>query len=378
MTRHPIRVLHVLGSLNPGGVETWLINILRHMDRERFEMQFCTFGPEPGVFAPEAERLGGRVIPCPKGKNVWSLGRRFRGILREGRYDVVHSHVHYFSGAVLRWAQLEGVPMRIAHSHTTQDDKASAPFRSLYREMTRAWIHRYATHGLGASRGAAAGLFGDGWERDIRLRVLYYGIDLKPFEQPVDRAEVRREFGIPLDAPVIGHVGRFVEAKNHAFLLEIAHTVLAKHPTFHFLLVGDGPLRPAIEARARSFDLYGNIHFAGARHDVPRLMLGGMNLFLFPSIWEGLPIALLEAQAAGLPCVVSDSVSGEVQASERSIHFLPLTKRSYKWADDIILIMNRGLARESSVSRCDSMDLFSIEFSARELADFYSLTPFAG
>jgi glycosyltransferase involved in cell wall biosynthesis len=311
MAQKQIRILHTLGSLDPGGVETWLLNILKYIDREHFQFDFCTFGSRAGLNAKEVERLGGKILRCPKGPNLLSFRRRFRKILREGNYDVVHSHVHLFSGALLRWAKAEGVPVRIAHSHTSRDDRPNTPPRASYRRLMKSWIDRYATHGLAASRLAAAQLFGPEWESDTRFRVLYYGIELTPFQEPISREDVRGELGIPLDAPVVGHVGRFVQAKNHDFLMEIAGEILSRRPEIHFLLVGDGPLRPNIEAKARAMGLSGNMHFVGNRRDVPRLMRGAMDVFVLPSLWEGLPVTLIEAQAAGLRCIFSDVITGE-------------------------------------------------------------------
>ena len=371
MTRHPIRVLHVLGSLNPGGVETWLINILRHMDRERFEMHFCTFGPEPGVLAPEVERLGGCVIPCPIEKTDWLLGRRFRRILREGHYDIVHSHVLYFSGVVLRWAKQEGVSVRIAHAHSTSDGRPAVVWRRVYRNRMRACIRQNATAGFAASMDAAAVLFGPDWQRNEQRHLLYYGIELQPFEGPLDRAEMRRGFEIPEQAPIIGHVGRFVEAKNHRFLLQVARELLNKIPQAHFLLIGDGALREEIEAGARAMNLGNQLHFAGVRKDVPRLLRGAMDIFLFPSLWEGLGLALVEAQAAGLPCLVSDAVPRDAVVVPELMHYLRLSEGAEEWAAKLATLL-----QQSPKERCGDLSAlkqshFCIDRSVENLSELY-------
>ena len=251
MTERQIRILHVLGTMNPGGVETWLLHVLKFIDRSRFQFDICTFGREAGLHATEVEELGGRMIACPRDSNVWSFRKRFRRILGEGKYDVVHSHVTFFSGVVLRWAKAERVPVRIAHSHTSRDDKPDAPARRFYRRLMKEWIGRYATHGLGASRIAAAQLFGEDWQKDGRFDVLHCGIDLRPFSSLVDQDRVRRELGIPANASVVGHVGRFDVQKNHQFLLEIASAIVKLRPDVHYLLVGDGPLRSEIEEASK-------------------------------------------------------------------------------------------------------------------------------
>jgi len=369
MTRKQIRILHALGSFDPGGVETWLLNVLKHVDRERFHFDFCTFGPAAGLHANEIERFGGRIVRCPKGANLWRFRRRFQQVLRDGRYDVVHSHVHLFSGALLRWAKAEGVPVRIAHSHTSRDDRPGSPLRSYYRTVMKSWIHRYATHGLAASRLAAAQLFGSNWTSDDRFRVLYYGIDLKPFRETVSREEVRGELGIPFGAPVVGHVGRFVRPKNHLFLIDVASETLKRWPEVHFLLVGDGPLRPEIEARARARDLSGNIHFTGSRTDVPRLMRGAMNVFVLPSLWEGLPVAAIEAQAAGMRCIFSNAVTGEASILPDQCVRLSLAGGAGEWATRTIQALRCGRSNVDRAVEAIAKTGFCVERSATYLSE---------
>ena len=373
MTERPMRILHALGSLDPGGVEMWLLNVLRHIDRDQFQFDFCTFGSQPGLHAGEAEKLGSKILRCPKGSNPWEFGRRFRRILREGGYDVVHSHVHFFSGTILRWASAEGVPVRIAHSHNSHDGRADTLGRGVYRRLMKSWIDRYATHGLAASQVAAAQLFGEDWQNDDRWRVLYYGVDPDQFKKPVDRDAIREELGIPADAAVVGHVGRFDEQKNHTFLVEIARVTSRERRNVRFLLIGDGPLRHDIEARCKQLGISGGIHFMGIRKDVPRLMTA-MDVFIFPSLWEGLPVALVEAQAAGLNCVASDAISPEAALSPESVEFLPLSAGSARWAAEAIRMLAEPKKR-SSLLTMPSNSKFRIQESVRDLAHVYRSNP---
>lgn len=372
MARNKLRILHVLGTMDPGGVETWLLNVLKYMDRDRFQFDFCTFGPSVGLYAAEVDRLGGGMLRCPKSANLWSFGHRFRRILRERNYDVVHSHVFLFSGTVLRWAKAAGVPIRIAHSHTSHDGKSDTWVRGVYRKSMQLWIDRNATHGLAASRLAAANLFGEKWQEDRRVRVLYYGIDLHPFRQPFVRDEVRRELGIPLEAQVVGHVGRFVHSKNHRFLLEVASAVMKMRPEIHFLFVGDGPLRSEIEARARAMGLSQRILFTGTRTDVPVLMQGSMDIFLFPSLYEGFGLTVVEAQTAGLHCLVSDTLPDEIALSPDAVEFIPLSGGADLWAGRVITALEAPRQDSASVIKRMSQSQLSIQHSVGELASLYS------
>jgi glycosyltransferase involved in cell wall biosynthesis len=328
-----IRVLQVLGAMDRTGGETWLVHTLRYIDRQRFHFTFFCYTGKPGEYAPETESLGAKICLSPVRLKSLSFASRFRQILREGNYDIVHSHDLIVSGYFLKLAAQEKVPVRIAHSHNTDADISIV--RRIFWWLNRRWLQRYATHGLAASRDAAQTLFGPRWESDPRFRVLHCGIDIDAFRQTVDRAEVRKEFGIPVNAQIVGHVGKFYKQKNHHFLIEIASEFLHTHPDAYFLLVGEGPLRPQIETLARKKKIDHRVIFAGSRPDVSRLMLGAMDAFLFPSRFEGLGLVLTEAQAAGLPCIISDRVPKEATVVPELIRVLPLEVGARAWSDRI-------------------------------------------
>ena len=168
------------------------------------------------------------------------------------------------------------------------------------------WIRRYATWRVGVSLESAEDLFGARWQDDGRTCVIHCGLDLSKFTADEVRGQVRRSVGLPADALVIGHVGRFYPRKNHSFLLDVAAELFALTPHASLLSLGDGPLMPEIQARAKALGIAERIVFAGSRNDVAALMMNAMDVFMLPSYQEGLSIALLEAQAAGLPCVISD------------------------------------------------------------------------
>ena len=370
-TRTPTKILHCLGTLDPGGVETWLLSLLKSLDTKQFQFDFCIFGRHSGLYTPEVKKFGAKVFRCPRSQNLWSFGRSFRKILRQGQYDVVHSHVHAFSGLLLRYARLEGVPVRIAHSHNSHDGKSNTAGRRAYRFLARRWIRRHATHGLAASREAADDIFLD-WRNDSRVAILHCGIDLDRFRGAVDRNLSREKIGLPTGVVVIGHVGNFVPAKNHAFFLEIAAQIRKHRPATHFLLIGDGACRAEIEARAQKMGLRDNIHFLGTRTDVPHLLRSCMDAFIFPSLYEGLPMAVIEAQAAGLPCVISDKITSEVAILPQQIIQLPLTLGPGEWARVTVdSLLPRHPESEVAVSAVAQTD-FCIRRSGEVLTQLYA------
>ena len=359
MASSETRILHVVGAMNPGGVETWLMQLLRHMDRDRYRMDFLVHTAEPGVYDEEVRALGSKIVPCLHHRRPLAYARNFRRILRRhGPYDLVHSHVHLFSGYVLRLARRVGVPIRISHSHNDTSRQRRGPMDRLYRVLMRRWLRHHSTERLACSRQAAMALYGDAPESERLWKVVSYGRDLSPFRLPVDKSSVRAELGIPGQAFVVGHVGSFTKQKNHLLWIEVAAEIARRDPNARFLLVGDGKLRPTIETMAEQLKLSDKVVFARTRIDVPRLMLGATDLFFFPSLWEGLGLALVEAQAAGLPCVLADVVPREADIATPLLRRLPLSSPASVWADAILE------ARDASPRMKRSEALASVEGSS--------------
>lgn len=334
-----IRILNIVGGMNRGGAETWLMHVLRSIDRERYHIDFLVHTEELCGYDQEIRELGSRVIPCLRPSEPLKYAKAFKRVLQDyGPYDIVHSHVHHFSGYTLRLVHQEGVPGRIAHAHsdTSATDIGAGPLRRLYLRVMKGWIHKHATMGLAASRSAAIALYGSHWEKDSRWKILYCAIDMEPFNMPADCAAIREELKIPADAFVLGHVGRFTVHKNHAFLVEIAAEVAQREPNMRLLLIGDGPLRREIEKRIGELGLVDKVIFAGIRFDVPRLILGAMDVFIMPSVCEGLPLAGIEAQTAGVPIIFSDIITDEIDMIKPLIRRLSLSQPAWVWAEAVL------------------------------------------
>jgi len=275
---------------------------------------------------------------------------------------------------VLRTARQAGVPIRIAHSHCDTslfDNQAGAPRRA-YLKLMNWWLHRHTTLGLAVSRCAADSLFGANWSSDPRFRISYCGIDLAPFRAQADRKAVRGEFNIPENSFVVGHVGRFDYQKNHKFLIEIFAALVKRKPEARLLLIGEGPLRPEIEAQVAQAQLQDRVIFAGPRPDVPRLMTAAMDAFVFPSHFEGLPLVLLEAQAAGLPCLLADTVAEETTVNSALVRRLSLSQTPQTWCDELAVLCHSlaGRTRQEAVSVIEQSP-FNIDVGVARLQEFY-------
>ena len=338
----PVRVLHVVGAMNRGGVETWLMDVLRQADRPRVQMDFLVHAREKAAFDDEIAALGSRIIRCPHTRHPLTYARQFSRLAANyGPYDVVHSHVHLYSGFVLFLAARAGVPQRIAHSHsdTRMPDAGGSPWRKAYAALMKSGIRAYATMGLAASRRAAAALFGPDWQRHPRRRVLYYGIDVEKFLPRRQPEEIKQRLGLPAGSQVVMHTGRFDLPKNHTFMIEIASGVIRRNRRAHFVFIGDGPLRPAIEQGCQARNIAPRCHFLGLRGDVPEL-LSGADAFLFPSRYEGLGLVLIEAQAAGVPCICSNVVPEEADVVPHLVTRLPLDAGAAKWSDAVLAVLS--------------------------------------
>jgi glycosyltransferase involved in cell wall biosynthesis len=212
-------------------------------------------------------------------------------------------------------------------------DAKASKIRHSYLSMTRLLLARYSTCSLAASTLAASALFGPSWRQNRRVKLLYCGIDLAPFSSGIDAIAARSEFGFDVGNIVFGHVGRFDTQKNHAFVAEIAAEIAKREPTARFLLVGDGPLRSSIEHQFCRAGISGRTVFTGSRPDIPLLMKGVMDRLLFPSLYEGLGLVLIEAQAANLPAIVSDAVPTEAIIVPTLIRTLSLQESAATWAN---------------------------------------------
>jgi glycosyltransferase involved in cell wall biosynthesis len=351
------------------------LHVLRHLDREEIQMDFCVQYAEPYDYDEEVISLGSKVLPCLDPYKPWRFGPAFGRLLAEhGPYDIVHCHLHHYSGFPLWLSHRSGVPIRVAHTHndtSARQAQASLARRGYYR-TTEYLVNKYATHGLACSGLAAASLYGPAWKEDGRFAVLNYGSDLSGFQVPADRKAARDEFGIPHDAFVVGHVGVFKHQKNHQFVIQVGAELIRRDPSIHLLLVGEGELRPQIEAWVAETGVGDQIHLAGLRGDVPRLMRDAMDVFFFPSHHEGLGLVMVEAQAAGLPCIYSDTVPEEADVIGSLLHRISLDQDAAHWADRILAQRHVAgqISPEEAFALVEDSD-FNIINASKNLANLY-------
>lgn len=327
----PLKVLHVVVNMNRGGAETLIMNLYRNIDRSKVQFDFLTC--KQGVFDSEIRKLGGEIHRIPYVSDIGHSGfsRELQHFFETHReYKIVHSHLDKMSGIVIMAAKRAGVPIRIAHSHNTESE--GGLLTKMYKWYAGSRIHLQATHYYACSEAAADWMFRG--ESD-KAYILKNGIELDRFQfSQATRDFIRKEMQINKETLVLGHVGRFLHQKNHLFLLDIFAELNKQMPNSLLLLVGDGPLKTAIREKIKALHVAEKVKLLGVRSDINAL-LHAMDLFVFPSFHEGLPVTLVEAQGAGLPCFISDRITKEVDLGAGLIEHIPLTGTN-DWVQQII------------------------------------------
>ncbi|WP_134702901.1 glycosyltransferase family 1 protein [Ammoniphilus sp. YIM 78166] len=323
--------------MNRGGAETLIMNLYRNIDRSQVQFDFLTHQSEVGAFDDEIRKNGGRIYTVPYGVKTghFAYVRALNDFFQNHpQYRIVHSHMNETSGIILRSAQKNKVPVRIAHSHTS--NPIYSLIKTLYfKGLAKRLIPHYATHCFACSETAGKYMFGRKITEKGEMILLKNGVSSSLFlYNPNVRDKIRYEMGIDSDTMVIGHVGSFQAVKNHSFLLDVFAEVYKLKKKVILLLVGDGALRSEMEQKARSLGLHKHVFFLGIRQEVAELMQS-MDVFVFPSLFEGLPVTLVEAQAAGLPCIISDNITKEVDMDAGLIEFAPLGDATF-WAHKIL------------------------------------------
>ena len=358
----PIRVLHVFAALDSGGVANFVMNTYRRIDREKIQYNFAITGGEKSLLDEEAEALGARLFYFDTSK---SLTDNLKDVLKnDGPFAVVHSHVFFYSGLVVREAKLFGVPVRIAHAHNAHTGESTSLPRKVYEAMMRRLIKSNSTIMMGCSEKACRYVFGEDCMSDSRTVVMPDGIDCERFAFDENaRKKVRAEYGLD-SSFVVGHVGHFNPAKNHEKILSVFASLVKQREDAKLFLVGDGELEADVRLKTEELGLSDKVVFAGAHRDVEN-MYQAMDVFLFPSRYEGFGMAMIEAQANGLACVASDVVPEDTNADGRAV-YISLEETDDTWADAL-----KAAARRSPDYAGTVDEHFGINKTVKMLEEIY-------
>ena len=358
-----VRILHVLGGLARGGAETMVMNLYRVIDRSKIQFDFVIHTDAQQAYYKEIISLGGRIYNFPnfKGWNFREMRRRWDRFFSEHpEYKILHSHVRSYASLYIPIAKKHGL-RTIIHSHSTNEGKGISRF--IKRIMEHPLRHQ-ADYLMACSSEAGKWLYGAKACRKNNYIFLPNAIDTEKYRFSKKTADAYRETLGLQNKFVLGHVGRFHEAKNHKFLLEIFEKVLERRSDAMLLIVGDGELRKEIELKIQELGIKNQVVLTGSREDVPKL-LQAMDVFVFPSRWEGLPMTVVEAQAAGLPCLISDKITTDVDISAL-VKRLPIDD-SDKWCEAILETDIKKMNVIPEIKKAG----FDVKDTAKQLTDLY-------
>lgn len=360
-----IRVLHVVTQMNLGGIETFLMNVYRKINREKVQFDFLTHRLDEGYYDQEIESLGGRIFKMrPLGlKQMFSYRHNLRKFLLDHpEYSIIHSHLNENSALVLSAAKKVGVPIRIAHSHA----RATVNNYKMLREFFITRLPEFATDHFACSSDAGNWLF-----KNNSYMVVKNGIEVNRFKfDQFRRDEVRKRLQIQDGDIVIGNVARFNKVKNHQFLIKVFSELTRLNKKSKLLLVGDGGLKNNLLDQVNELGISDQVIFTGAV-DNPEEYLNAMDVFVLPSIFEGLGIVLIEAQCNGLPVLFSDGIPKEAFvtdiAYQKALDISPEI-----WAKKLLEIyfLNKDNDRTELANKIHEKN-FDIESVVADLEEFY-------
>lgn len=364
--KEPIRVLQVFGCMNRGGAETMIMNLYRHVDKSKIQFDFIVHTDEEGAYDKEIKQLGGNIYRVPRYtvRNHVAYVKAWQSFFKlHTEYKIMHSHIRSTASIYLPIAKRNKL-VTIVHSHSTSSGSGIA---SILKNIYQYPLRYQADYYFACSKIAGIWLFGKKVTDQDNFIVLKNAIETEKFMYNEEfRRKIRSELKIE-DKFVVGHVGRFNFPKNHPFIIDIFKEVVERHPESVLLLVGEGEERQKIEDKVAKQNLQNKVIFAGVREDIPQL-LNAMDVFLFPSLFEGLPVSLIEAQANDLQIFASDQITDEVAISS-NLNFISLEKTADEWASNLVDCMGKTVRidKNETIKKAG----YDILESSKYLQDYY-------
>ncbi|HOJ10332.1 MAG TPA: glycosyltransferase family 1 protein [Clostridiales bacterium] len=354
----PIKVLQIVTQMNRAGLESRLMDIYRNIDRSKVQFDFYTCRTEKGFFDDEIVSLGGKVFYSEPlyFKQIFNVPKRFYSFLSiYSEYKIVHCHLNQWCGAVLNGAEKANVPIRIAHSRTSLETK---DLKNFIKNVIKFSVNKYATHRFAVSRKAGVWLYGKKVFDSEVVEIWPNAIDCSKFKfEPTKREEYRKELNL-LDSFTLIHVGNIRPEKNHKFLIDVFKEIKKEQNNAKLLVVGSDYMSGEIHRYVEEHGVGKNVIFLGPRSDVSNLLQAG-DVFVFPSLYEGFPGAVLEAQASGLPCYISDTITEEVCVTNL-VKRISLQKPIEYWKEQILNNVNINRINTYDILKSSGYDIHSV------------------
>lgn len=364
--KEPIRIAQIIGNANAGGVESVIMNLYKNIDTSRYQFDFFVQQTCPIISEENILPRGGKIVYIPPVKKIFKYQKELTRLFKEGNYQIVHSNMNTLSVFTLKAAKKAGVPIRIAHSHSTSSKKEFV--RNVAKSILKLFSKKYATHFFACSEKAGRYQFGNKAFDQGKVIIINNSIDTSRFMFNLNsRNEIRKQFDIPSDTLLIGHVGRMVTVKNHSYLLDVFKHVKEKHENSKLLLVGYGPLKEDIQNKAKALNIEKDVIFAGVFKDTSKFY-SAFDVFCLPSLYEGLPVVAVEAECNGVITYISSAATRETKIIDKC-EFLSIEESPSVWAERII---NANLDYDRKpYSKVLEESKFNIKKSTNTLMDLY-------
>ena len=348
------RLLCIVGSMNAGGAETFLMKIYRNIDKLKYQMDFCIADKNKNFYEDEIISMGGRIYRItPKSQGFWKNFKDIKTIVKDNKYEnVLRVSQHSLSAIELFAAKLGGAKKLAFRSSNSKT--GSGKINTAIHYLFRPFANAMSNIKIAPSKEAARFMFG---------RKKYFqinnGLDIREFAFSEEkRKKYRNEFNVGDNIKVIGHVGRFNFQKNHKFLIDIFNEYKKTNPNSQLWLFGKGELENEIKEYVASKQLSEYVKFYGVRNDI-NYIYSAMDCFVFPSLFEGMPNTVIEAQTSGLHCLVSDTVTADCDISN-NVTFLAVKDTIQNWSNNITFISNEERKKKTEIVKANRYDILDV------------------
>jgi glycosyltransferase EpsF len=362
------RILHIVGGMDRAGAETMLMNLYRKLDKSKYQFDFVYFKDSKFDYDDEIQELGGRIFRINNSNPIYRSIKLSKLIKKENPFHAVHCHMLFSNAFHILAAYFAKTDIRISHSHNTSDVNSKTVFGRLYQNISRVIMKKFSTHFIACGEAAGKFLF----PNNNKIENLLNAIDVESFSDNrlQNSGFLKEEFHLDTDMIIITQIGRISPVKNHKFTIEFAEYLKKKKHKFIIMIVGSGPLKSELNNFIEEKKLNNSIKFLGTRSDIPNI-LAGTDLMIMPSFHEGFPVVLVESQATGVPSLISDNISLEVDMGLKLVAFANLDDDFSVWETKLLEILHQK--KVSSSERLDKLSDkgFNINNSIRKLENIY-------
>ncbi|MFK5879323.1 MAG: glycosyltransferase [Flavobacteriaceae bacterium] len=362
------RILHIVGGMDRAGAETMIMNLYRELDKEKYQFDFVYFKSSKCDYDDEILELGGRIFRISNRNPISRSVELKKLIKKEGTFHAVHCHMLFSNAFHILAAYFAKIEIRISHSHNTSDENSKLFIGRLYQRFSKVIMAKYSTHFIACGQKAGEFLF----PNINKIEYLLNAIDVESFSENriENRAFLREELNVDSGTIIITQIGRLAPVKNHDFTIEFAKYLKENNIKFKVAIVGTGNLKEELIAKVNEYKLENEVLFLGVRSDIPNI-LAGTDVVLMPSFHEGFPVVLVETQASGVPSLIADTISFEVDLGLGLVQFASLEDQFSTWEEKLLLLISSKGVNEKFRLEVLSKKGLDINMSIKDLERIY-------